>query len=265
MGSAAVFLAPIRHDGFFASCAAASALSALSRAELEALLVELFGKVSALEKIVGEQREEIARLKGVKGRPPIKPSGMDGGTEPSRPATKEKRRFRGKVTPRVSIEDHVVKAAVPDGSVFKGYKLFLVHDLVISANAVCYRRERWVTPDGRTILAPLPGGIDGHFGLELRRFVPMQYYQGQSAPPRLAALPRSVGVSVAKRQLQRLLRTNRRISLPKRRVFCAPGWKHRLMFRWTAPARGIRRGTASARRSATTGSLGSARGSPRAG
>jgi Transposase IS66 family len=109
------------------------------------------------------------------------------------------------VTPRVRIEDQVVKAAIPAGSVFKGHEPFLVQDLVISARATCYQRERWVTPDGRTILAPLPEGIDGHFGPELRRFVVMQYHQGQSTLPRLAALLRSVGVSISKRQLQRLL------------------------------------------------------------
>jgi hypothetical protein len=180
-------------------------LSALSRPELEALLVELFGEIATLKQIVSEQREEISRLKGLKGRPTIKPSGMDKGTEPPRPVKKEKRRFRGKVTPRVSIEEQVVKVTVPAGSCFKGYEPFLVQDLVISASATCYRRERWVTPDGRTILAPLPPGIDGHFGPELRRFVLMQYHQGQSTLPRLAALLRSVGVSISKRQLQRLL------------------------------------------------------------
>jgi hypothetical protein len=185
-----------------------ASLSDLSRPELEALLVELFGKVAGLEKIVGEQREEIARLKGLKGRPtikPSKPSGMDNATEPPKPARMEKRRFRGKVTPRVKIEDRVVRVAVPEGSRFKGYEPFLVQELVISATATCYQRERWVTPDGRTILAPLLDGIDGHFGPELRRFVLMQYHQGQSTLPRLATFLRSVGVAISKRQLQRLL------------------------------------------------------------
>lgn len=76
---------------------------------------------------------------------------------------------------------------------------------MISARATCYLRERWITPDGRTILAPLPDGIDGHFGPELRRFVLMQSHQGQSTLPRLLALLRSVGVAISKRQLQRLL------------------------------------------------------------
>jgi Transposase IS66 family len=181
-------------------------LSDLSRPELEALVVELRGKVAALEKMVGEQRAEIARLKGLKSRPAIKPSGMDKATEPVKPVEQAKQRLRGKVTPRVIIEDQVIKAAaVPAGSRFKGHEPFLVQELVISTRATRYLRERWVTPDGQTILAPLPAGIDGHFGPELRRFVLMHYHQGQSTLPRLVALLQSMGVSISKRQVQRLL------------------------------------------------------------
>jgi hypothetical protein len=87
----------------------------------------------------------------------------------------------------------------------RAWRTLRVTGLMISAKDTCYRRERWVTPDGHTILAPLPDGIEGHFGPELRRFVLMQYHQGQSTLPRLAALLRSLGVAISKRQLQRLL------------------------------------------------------------
>ena len=85
----------------------------------------------------------------------------------------------------------MIKAAVPEGSRFKGHEPLLVQDLVISAQATRYQRERWVTPDGRTILAALPEGIEGHFGPELRRFVLMQYHQGQCrAEPAAAGMDR---------------------------------------------------------------------------
>jgi len=180
-------------------------LSELTRPGLEALLLELFAEVAALKQTVAAQREEIARLKGLKGRPTIKPSGMDQGTEPKPPGPREKRRFRGKVSPKVTIEREVITAEVPPGSRFKGYEPFLVQDLVISVRATWYQRERWLTPDGRTILAPLPDWVAGHFGPELRRFVLMQYHQGQTTLPRLLTLLRSVGVAISKRQLQRLL------------------------------------------------------------
>ena len=179
--------------------------SGLPRAVLEAQVVDLLGEMSELKQIVAAQRDEIARLKGLKGRPSIKPSGMENGSEPKRGGKQAKRHRRGKVTPRVTPETEVLRVAHPTGSQFKGYEPYQVQELVLTARVVRYRRERWLTPDGETIVAPLPGGIRGHFGPELRRFVLMQYHQGQVTVERLVALLQAIGVSISKRQVMRLL------------------------------------------------------------
>jgi hypothetical protein len=179
--------------------------SGLPRAELEALVVELLAEMADLKRLVATQRDEIARLKGLKGRPSIKPSGMEKGSEPKPGGKRLKRRCRGKVTPRVMPETEVLRVAHPPGSQFKGYEPYQVQDLVLTARVVRYRRERWLTPQGETIVAPLRNGIRGHFGPELRRFVLMQYHQGQVTVERLVILLQAIGVSISKRQVVRLL------------------------------------------------------------
>jgi len=176
-----------------------------STAALKELVVQLLGEVAALKQTNAELRAEIARLKGLKGPPTLKPSGMDKATDPVRPVPTGPPQRRGKVKPRVVIEECVLTMAAPDGSRLEGYEPYLVQELVLSVQAVRYRRERWQTPDGQTLTAPLPDGTHGHFGPNLRRFVLMQYHQAQSTLPRLVALLQSFGLAISKREVQRLL------------------------------------------------------------
>jgi hypothetical protein len=180
-------------------------LSGLPRAELEALAERLLAENDALRQVVTELKAEVATLKGVKGRPKLKPSGMEKGAGSEPGATNRGRGGRGEADRLTVDEERVVAAEVPAGSRFKGYEDFLVQDLVLRPHVVRLRRERWLTPDGRTVIAPMPAGITGHFGPELRRFVLAQYHQGQVTVPRLVAQLRAIGVVISKRQLVRLL------------------------------------------------------------
>ena len=181
----------------------ASSLEAFSLAELRDVVGRLVGEVRRLHsdnaslqaRVDAQQvtmtalraenqalRDEVARLKGLPPRPPSRPSGMEQATQPVAAATGETRpkpprgvkRDRDAVTAEI-----VVKVPVPAGSRFKGYEDILVRDLRLSAEVVRYRRERWVTPSGETMLAALPAGIVGGFGPELRRFVLALHAQGQ--------------------------------------------------------------------------------------
>jgi hypothetical protein len=179
-------------------------LSGLSRGDLEALTERLLADNAELKQTVAELRAEIAKLKGVTGRPVIRPSGMEQKTEPTDKAGK--RGVKQRKTERLVIhEERVIKADVPAGSRFKGYEDFVVQDLVLRPHVVRIRRERWLTPDGQTILAPMPAEVAGHFGPELRRFVLLQYHQGQVTMPRLVTQLRAIGIVISKRQVVRLL------------------------------------------------------------
>ncbi|MFH1345935.1 MAG: hypothetical protein ABIL01_32730 [Pseudomonadota bacterium] len=158
-------------------------LDALSAAALKELVVELLGEVSALKRMVAEQRAEIGRLKGLKGPPSTRPSGMEQASEPKPPSGGGKRRRRGRQRVRVAMEDRVLRAEAPAASRFKGYESYVTRDLIVQPVNIRFRRERWVTPDRRTIVAPLPPGVDGHFGPQLRRFVLAHYHQGKVTMP----------------------------------------------------------------------------------
>ncbi len=180
-------------------------IEALDLDGLKRLVLQLLEEVESLKVENAALREEIARLKGLKGRPKLAPSGMEeawarrganqGGTG----------RRGGKLKRLVIDEERVIGARVPAGSRFKGYEDYVVQDLILRPHVIRFRRERWLTPAAKTIVAPLPAGIAGHYGPELRRYVLAQYHQGQVTVPRLVGELNDLGLDISKRQVMRLL------------------------------------------------------------
>ena len=200
----------------------AASLEAFSVAELRDVVGVLVAEVGALRSAAEAQqatitalraenqalRDEVARLKGLPPRPPSRPSGMEQATQPGaadKGAMRPKPPRGVKRDAQAITAERVLKASVPAGSRFKGYEDLLVRDLRLSAEVIRYRRERWLLPSGETVLAPLPAGIVGGFGPELRRFVVALHAQGQVTTERLTALLNGIGVEISKRQVVRML------------------------------------------------------------
>src|SRR3954463_10741955 len=122
-------------------------LEDLSAAELRSLVVSLLEAVAQLEAKVAALTEENAQLKGLKGRPNLKPSGMEKGTDPSPAASgktdrPQRRRDLPKSTRLIVDEERVVPLAPQPGWRFKGFKVYTVQDLVVETCATGGRTTR---------------------------------------------------------------------------------------------------------------------------
>jgi len=199
-------------------------LERLTHADLIGVVRDLIGEVTRLraenEKLgvaLGKLRvehqavkDELARIKGLPPRPPFKPSGMDKSTDAKEPETrggkKRSLRRRGSQLDKLKIgATVVVKADAPAGSRNKGYENIVVQELSLFPQVTQYRRERWETPDGKTIIADLDPAIVGGYGPNLHRFVLALHFSGQVTCERIVALLNGMGVVISKRQVVRLL------------------------------------------------------------
>lgn len=152
-------------------------------------------------------RDEIARLKGQKPRPDIKPSKLEGGRvrKGKRPRRGSTRRHK---TAELDIHETVVvrPVALPTGSRFKGYQNYTVQDIELRPHNTRYRLERWETPDGTCVVGQLPPEvISGHFGPTLVSFILYQYYHAHVTQPLVLEQLRDLGVDISAGQLNRIL------------------------------------------------------------
>src|SRR3954462_12268164 len=186
-------------------------LKDLCAAELRSLVVSLLGTVAQLEAKVAALSEEIARLKRLKGRPNLKPSGMEKGTDPppapSGGTGRPKRRDpRPPKSARLIVdEDRVVPLSPQPGWRFKGFKFYTVQDLVVETRVVRYWRPGYRTPGGRLGIAPLPAEVTGHFGANLVRHLLSQHYQCRVTMPLLRQQLQDVGILISAGQISNLL------------------------------------------------------------
>src|SRR6476620_518454 len=187
-------------------------LEDLSAAELRSLVVSLLESVAQLEAKVAALTEENARLKGLKGRPTLKPSGMEKGTDAAPTTSGQTDRLKQRRDPRppksarlIVDEERVIALSLQPGWRFKGFKVYTVQDLVIETRVVRYWRPCYRTPEGRLVIAPLPPEVTGHFGANLVRHLLTQHYQCRVTMPLLQHQLNDLGILISAGQISNLL------------------------------------------------------------
>jgi hypothetical protein len=167
-------------------------------------------RIQQLEERVRQLEDEIARLKGLKARPRIAPSALETPPRPPRdPAAKRPGSAKRPKTAELTITTEKVIPLVdkPPGSIFKGYEDFVVQELVLEPRVIRYRRERWLTPDGQSLVAPLPAEVvpGSHYGADLICFILHQYHHQHVTQPLLLEQLHQLGIDISVGELSRIL------------------------------------------------------------
>lgn len=173
------------------------------------IIRQLSDRVHELEVTQQELRDEIARLKGQKPRPDIKPSRLE------RPPATEGKQPRDPAKRPKTAELHIDREVplhpdnLPEGATFKGFEPYVVQDLIIQSDTTRYLRARYLLPAGGSVLAPLPPGVlpveGGHFGANLIAYILDQYHQAQVTEPVLLEQLWEYGIDISAGQLHRIL------------------------------------------------------------
>ncbi len=181
---------------------------------LRVLVEQLLVRVQQQDEEIALLKDEINILKGQKRRPTVKGGNMDKKTEPKRSSSSDKPKQRAgsnkaKKTPRLSIDlNRVIEPAksVPEGSRFKGYRDFVVQDLLIKVHTTRYRLAHWVTPDNKKLKGQLPTSVAGrHYGPRLVSYILYQYHHCQTTQPLLLEQLREWGIDISSGQINPIL------------------------------------------------------------
>ncbi len=176
------------------------------------LVVTLLEICSQQKELVQSLKDEIARLKGQKPKPKIKPSTLEKDPAPKKGNGKPKGKRPGSVkrrkTRELPIHETVVVSPenIPEGSRFKGYADFTVQDIVFRVHNTLYRRERWLTPSGDWLVGKLPKQVaEGHFGPTLVSFILNLNYHGHVTQPLIFEQLRELNIDISAGQVNRII------------------------------------------------------------
>lgn len=162
--------------------------------------------------VIQQQRDEINRLKGEQGKPGIKANVTQPVAKHSSEKERSKARVRHKKSKKASIVINreevatVNRESLPADASFKGYEEVVIQDILLSADNVRFRKEKWYSPSQHhTYLAALPAGYEGQFGPGIKSLIPTLYFGGQMTEPKILEFLGYASIQISPGQISGML------------------------------------------------------------
>jgi hypothetical protein len=204
-----------------------------------------FQEIQELKQTVQLLKDEIAKLTGQKTRPSFLPRNLESNKTQKKVRKKQK---TGKRSITKNLEIHATRVVeptdIPTGSVRNGYQDFVIRDIVIKPHNTRVRLARWISPDGKYIVAELPKEYNNkHFGPGLQQLI-LALNNGSvcATQPALKEFLDSIGIDISTGQISQILTNSSKLEVfhkEKDEIFKAgietstylttddTGWRHK--------------------------------------
>jgi len=184
---------------------------------LVSIVESCLSKISDLENLVQEFRDNFNRLQGEQGKPkfedknkkPPKPTDISSEEERKDPHPKPNL-GRGKRNHKIDIHHtetiRIPRESLPSDVVFKGLDEVIVQDIEIKTKNIRFELEVWYSPSQKkTYRAERPNGYQGEFGPHLRALILTLKYGCNTSEPAIHTFLTNVGIFISKSTISRLL------------------------------------------------------------
>ena len=173
--------------------------------------IELQAQLIQQLKIENQQlKDEVARLKGLKGRPKITPNISH--LEPIQTSSEKSKKWsKGSKNPRIKI-DRVVwldieSDILPSDAVYLGYEPVIIQNIKLQTDNIEYRRGHYYSKSlDKHYYAELPKEIQNtQFGSDLKALIATFYYAGRVTENKIYSILTDFGIFISEGEISNIL------------------------------------------------------------
>jgi len=153
-------------------------------------------------------KDELAILKGEKGKPKIRPNVPV--IEPLSPKPKSKGWSKGSKKDKVKVDRQItvsVDRPLPQDAHFACYRKVVIQDVLLKTDNVEYLLERYYSPSlNKYYDAKLPKSVRGsQFGANLKAFIAVLYFSCRVTENKIWQLYKDIGILISEGQISNII------------------------------------------------------------